>query len=536
MKRLPAREILTEYWSKLFDPTPSPYDTDWLIHQYFDLHGISGNFSSEKLLRAYRRDVSFFFVHILGIVPWVHVASGGQDQLEILERSQYSMRYAVRSGHKVSKSNSVAGIALYWFVTRDAARVPITSSSYFQVRQIIWHEIQAMYRECARRGVPIGGELFEDPSTGLKMGDGRQIFGFSTREKEKAAGISGKNIYYLIDEASGVDKEIFEAIEGNRAGGAIMGMYSNPTRTAGTFFEAFHGKADFWDGMRIPSYNSPNCQAGRPVVPGLATPEWVDEKRREWGESSPLFAIRVEGNFPPQGAMSVYPIEIIDRASERWRRHELVGMEPEGKLRLGVDPAISTEDEFVISIVIGKKCIEQRTYYGKDGREKAKLIMAAVQDHRLDRTTPIPVTIDKNGVGIDVITSLNGEFRDACRELRIQPLGFMAQENAVEDEKFANKRAEAVFQLKDWIVDGGMIPETSRLHAELAFTEYELNRHGQYIILPKKKERKELGHSPDRRDSLMLAVYDKNLYPFSYKSANTRVTHSAKMDRYMGSQ
>jgi hypothetical protein len=37
---------------------------------------------------------------------------------------------------------------------------------------------------------------------------------------------------YLVDEASGVTDEIFEAIEGNRAGGARIAMFSNPTRPA----------------------------------------------------------------------------------------------------------------------------------------------------------------------------------------------------------------------------------------------------------------------------------------------------------------
>jgi hypothetical protein len=532
-KELKAREILTEYWKAQFDPTPSPYDRSWLIDSYFDLHGISGQINSTKMLRAFREDVSFFFVFILGVTPWVHVEKGGQDQLSILEYAQSSRRYAVRSGHKVSKSNSVAGVALWWFTTREMARVPITSSSFFQVRMIIWYEIQNLYRDCIRRDMPIGGELYEDPSTGLKIPDGRQVFGFSTRDKEKAAGISGKNIYYLLDEASGIDEDIFEAVEGNRAGGAAIGMFSNPTRTVGTFYEAFHGKKAYWDTLHIPSYHTPNCQAGRIVVPGLATPEWVEEKRDEWGEGSPLFAIRVEGDFPAQGAMSVFPLDLIEASSERFKMARRLGHRPKGDLRIGVDPAISSEDEFAIAVVVGDTCKEIRTYYNKDGREKAKLILKAVRHHRTNRTERVPVTIDANGVGIDVVTSLNGEFAEACRELRIDVLPFMAQEKPMDTDKYVNRRAEAIYHLSDWIDSGGEIPEDNKLHAELAATEYDVNKKGLILILPKKKEKKELGHSPDRRDALALAVYNKHAHEFDYKGAGQRATHSAKMDRYM---
>lgn len=532
-KRLPARDILEEYWKGRFDPMPTPHDKEWLIESYFEMHGLTGRVNSSKMLRAFRSDISFFFCFVLGIVPWVHLEKPGQDQLGILECAQHSRRFAVRSGHKVSKSNSVAGIALWWFVTREMARVPITSSSFFQVRMIIWYEIQNLYRSCLRREMPIGGEIYEDPSTGLKMPDGRQVFGFSTRDKEKAAGISGKNIYYLLDEASGIDEDIFEAVEGNRAGGAIMGMFSNPTRTVGTFYDAFYGKADFWDGLHIPSYHSPNCQAGRIVVPGLATPEWVHEKRREWGDGSPLFAIRVEGDFPVQGAMSVYPLDIIERSAQRHMQQERLGYEPEGELRIGVDPAISGEDEFVIAIVQGDTCKELRAYYNKDGREKAKLVLKAIRDHKTQRMSRVPVTVDANGFGVDVITSLNGEYRQACHQLRVDVIGFMAQENPVDESRYENKRAEAIFHLKHWIEAGGKVPHDNKLHAELAATEYEVNKKGFILIVSKKKEKKELGHSPDRRDALALAVYNKQSYTFSYKGANRRVTHSGKMSRYM---
>ena len=74
------------------------------------------------------------------------------------------------------------------------------------------------------------------------------------------AGISGPDILFIIDEASGVPEDIFEAIEGNRAAGADVILCSNPTQTSGTFFDAFHSKRDLWHPLTISSEETPNVE------------------------------------------------------------------------------------------------------------------------------------------------------------------------------------------------------------------------------------------------------------------------------------
>jgi hypothetical protein len=264
--------------------------------------------------------------------------------------------------------------------------VAITSASFNQVKKIIWHEMKNMYRACD--GV-IGGELYEDPRSGLVFPDGREIFGFSTKEPERAAGISGANLLYLVDEGSGVEETIFEAIEGNRAGGAKIVMFSNPTKTFGTFYESFHAKRSFWNTIHISSEESPNVLARRKIIPGLATVGWVQEKRKEWGEESPLFKVRVAGDFPPIGEDTVIPLYLVDMAKLDYEEYAL-----EGPLRIGVDIAKFGNDDSVIWGIRGVKALVPKIVSKQDNVVVASKVIEYVEKHKYRKSEDVIVRLD----------------------------------------------------------------------------------------------------------------------------------------------
>ena len=78
-----------------------------------------------------------FAEECFGIKPW-------SKQAEFMQAVVYHHRVAVRSGHKVSKSNAAALLAYWWAITRPGAKVICTSSSHRQVRDILWGEITAL--------------------------------------------------------------------------------------------------------------------------------------------------------------------------------------------------------------------------------------------------------------------------------------------------------------------------------------------------------------------------------------------------------
>ena len=120
--------------------------------------------------------------------------------------------------------------------SRPGARVVLSSASARQVKTILWREVKALHRRAVARGYDLPAPAL-DPETGVRWEDGREILGFTARDPEKMAGVSGAHLLFLLDEASGISPEIFEAIEGNRAGGARIALASNPTQQSGEFFD-----------------------------------------------------------------------------------------------------------------------------------------------------------------------------------------------------------------------------------------------------------------------------------------------------------
>jgi hypothetical protein len=159
---------------------------------------------------VYRDDPVGYCRDRLGIDPW---SFQRELMLAVLEHD----RLSIRSGHKCGKSTALACLALWIYETRQNARVVITAPGDRQVNGIIWREIKRLAKK-ARIAVPGADQDVKRASTGWSHPTNEsEIRGYTAGQKEAIAGVSGSTVVYLVDEASGVKPEIFEAIEGNRA-------------------------------------------------------------------------------------------------------------------------------------------------------------------------------------------------------------------------------------------------------------------------------------------------------------------------------
>lgn len=524
MAKLTSRRILTHYWQRwIEDDVLLP--RAFLVDHFSKMLSLDDNYGVNDLLIAYRRCAPFWFVNVLDIVPWVHLKKPGQDQLGQIETMQNNDRSACSAGHKVSKSLTFAGMALRHFATIPMARVPLTSATYLQVKKILWREIHLLYRRAGRIGIDLGGDLHLDPSAGLTMPDGREIFGFTTKDAEKAAGVSGPANWYLCDEASGIPDEIFEPIEGNLAGGGKIALSSQGTKPSGYFYNAFHRESDVWACVIIPSWHSPNYQAKRILIPGLATEKWVVERREKWGASSPLFIVRVAGGFPPQGFNSVFSLNLaLDAKSRRFFFDDGDGF-PRGALTIGCDPAFEGDDEMVIYAVRGKYVYPPVVAHLCNGNDIARMICEEVERRRRTPGEIVRVNIDGIGEGRTAYDSLStGLYQQRANELHLEVVSVDVREVADREDEFYNLRTQLAFELAAWIEDGAMIEEDLMLEAELAACMYLMDAKGRYQLPLKKIEKKELGHSPDRRNALELAVYGDTRYIVEAHIGDERIT------------
>lgn len=468
-------------------------------------------------------DPVWFFRSILGVELW-------DKQREAALATTQHKRVAISSGHKTGKSYLVAGLALSKYCAYSDSRVVFTSTTSRQVDDILWRQTRQLIAEagmcvdCKRvdphgpRPCPhsalIDGNIGDLARTGLKAGF-REIKGFTAREAEAVAGISGAHLWYFPDEASGIPEDIFQAIEGNRAGGAQLVMTSNPTKTEGTFFEAFHGKKDTWCTITISSAETPNCTIAPGTIPGLADPEWIEEKLQEWGEDSAFFKVRVLGLFPTNEDGKIFSLAMIQAAQERWLSTPAPApTDVGGRLFIGVDPAGASGqgDETAICVRRGIKILGLFTRRGLS--EEAHLVEVLGTCARFKGPGEVPVVVlDRDGkIGAQVYGLMMAYSTAHPTEFELTPV--RSSDAAIRNPRVYDRiRDELVSSAEDWVRNGGTLPEDSKLEQELHFLEWVTGPNGKTKVTPKSEIRKALSRSPDRYDAFALSVWEaRSLY------------------------
>jgi hypothetical protein len=471
----------------------------------------------------YQLDPVAFFREVLGVEPW-------HRQVEIIEAIRDYPRVAIASGHKVSKSHTAAGVALHFYCSYPDARVVMSSTTARQVDQILWRELRIMRARSGRcvackdadpdghlipkpcpHSAVIDGDIGELARTGLKSEDFREVVGFTARESEAVAGVSGRNLLYIIDEASGVPDVIFEAIGGNLAGGGRVVLFGNPTRNEGEFFDAFHGKSQLYKTLRVSSEESPNVVAGKTVIPGLATRDWITEKRIEWGEDSALYQVRVLGRHATHEDGKAFTLHAI---AESEARHAET---PEaGRLFIGIDPAGESGlgDEAAFAARRGLKILALQTFRGLTEQQHIGRALGMISTHGLPRETPV-IVVDREGpIGTKVYSELRVLASKAPPPFEL--VSVRASDRAVRKPQIYDRiKDELVANLAQWMRDGGALVEDAKLERELHAHEWTQAINGRLKITSKDVVRKTIGRSPDRMDAVALSCWE----PLSLQTA-----------------
>lgn len=470
----------------------------------------------------YAQDPSAYCREILGFRPW-------HKQVEMLEAVRDHLRVAVRTGHKIGKSRSAAALASWFYDSFVNARVIMTSTTDHQVNNILWRELRMLRAEmgvcveckaakyrgpkpCPHSAVS-PGELAERARTGLKAPDFREVVGFTAAEPEAVAGISGPNMLYIVDEASGVPDEIYEAIEGNRAGGARIVLFGNPTRNEGEFYDAFYDdrKRAVYKGITISSEETPNVVEQRDdVVPGLATYAWVEEKKKEWGEDSAAYMVRVKGLHATKEEGRIFSLHTIGQAEQRW---DVVPAE--GFLQLGIDPAGPTGsgDDSGFSVRRGYKQLALRRRIGLTAEAHLVEALSLIAEFReLPDEIPLVMLDSEGQVGAKVFGYMQAFAEQNPRAFKLGCV--RASDRATREPMIYDKQRDAlVSNFEGWIKDGGALVTDSLLAHEMHQYEYfRAASNGRYKVTPKDVIRKRIGRSPDSFDATTLSVWVPTWY------------------------
>ena len=454
----------------------------------------------------WRDDPAAFARDVLGIcLP--------ADQVRIIESRRDTRNTTVRSGHKCGKTTAIAVAAIWFYCAFDRARVLCTAVKASQVDQVIWAEIKRLVRRSRTPDAstswtapyPVTGTLNETARFGLVADDGRQIWGATARTGEGLAGISGPNILILADEASGIGDGFFEVLGTSLAGsgGVVRKAYiSNPTRSVGEFYRSHTSNASLFHCIHISSEDTPNAR-GLALVPGLAGKEWIEERKREWGEDSPQYRIRVKGEFVLDAEGKILSLNAIAEAQLRWDESP-----DEGQLQLGIDPAGDgvIGDETAIALRRGSRIVQVPAWRGLSEDAIVAHALGMLREHRRSGDTTPRIAIDvEGGIGTRVGAKLRAH-------LDANPGAFVLVQVRGGKKMWGSPEYHLVRdalwgQFQKWIIAGGAIPDDIQLAQDLNAPTFTSDANRRYRATPKDVLRRELGRSPDRGDAACLAVW-----------------------------
>lgn len=293
----------------------------------------------------YADDPVGFFRDILGISLW-------EKQVEIVLALRDNPRVVVPACFAAGKTYLAAAIALWWLYTRRPALSITTAPTGRQVKKNLWRNVRQLFHSAK---VKLPGRLLQ---TELILADNWQGFGFSGATGGGVQGVhEAENVLFIEDESAAMEPAILEEFEGITATtGSRHLKIGNPITADGPFWKACEDKEN-WVCIHISAFDVPNVKERREVVKGLVGWDWVEHKRRVYGEKSPLWVTKVLGQFWQQTSDLVIPIAWAQAALDRWDSPELLEWEANndlGPIEIAVDVGM-TIDETVITKKHGRR-------------------------------------------------------------------------------------------------------------------------------------------------------------------------------------
>ncbi len=434
-----------------------------------------------------------------GPQPW-------SRQAEIIEAIPRYAEVDVASGHSIGKDWLSARIALWWLFTRPNSIVITTAPTERQVKTILWGELRKAYHASK---IPLGGTLAPVDSmlrvdTQFNKAPMHYAKGMVSRDASSLQGFHAEHVLLIVDEAAGIASYAFEGLEScaSTATSRILRI-GNPTCGPNHPF-ARSCRRPTVEGkhltIEISSTETPNYKAGKELVPGLASREFVERIKERYGEQSQTYRSRVLGKFPTGSPDSLITLDHIGEARSRFNE-DLPNPESQ-EVRVGVDVARQGPDATSICVRKGN-----RIHWPKNGlMHKADAIQVARRAADIAQEyDALSIALDGGGLGAGPIDALRDmqRRREVPFSIEIHEVQFGAR--ATEPDRYSNRRSELWMRMRDALRNELVYDCDDELAEELTAPRFGYS--GARIQLEKKEQiKKRLGRSTDRSDALALAI------------------------------
>ncbi len=406
-----------------------------------------------------------------------------RDYLMKPDAREIPLGVAVSSGHGIGKSALIGIISDWGMSTCLDCRVVITANTEGQLKTKTAPEVNKWMQ------MSITADWFKRGVMTIVSSDKRyekswrlDFIPWSAKNPSAFQGLHNrkKRIIFIMDEGSGIDDIIWETAEGALTDAdteIIWIVFGNPMNSLGRFRECWRRhSATFQIKRKIDSR----------TVPGTNL-KLFERWAKVYGEDSDFFKSRVKGQFPSQSAGQFMSDKMIEAARARPLRKEQYNFAP---VILSCDPAWTGDDMLVISKRQGLFFeILNKIPYNDDDVHIANILARYESKYNAAQ-----VFID-GGFG----TGIYSAGKSMGRVWRL--VWFSAKSGRVD---CMNKRAEMFVLAKEWLIDGGAIPDDDDLVEEMLAVETMATLDGKFRFAPKDAMKALIGRSPNCWDSLGL--------------------------------
>ena len=240
------------------------------------------------------------------------------------------------TGNAIGKDYLVGGVLPWWLCTRHQSLAIVTGPSQTVLGSVTWKEI----RQAAQRrsddptgsiplGITFSKGIKASPLT-ARLRDDWQALGYSTTSVERASGQHNRKLLVVVEEASGVEDEIWDAIDSLKF--ARMLAILNPICADGRAVRLIRqADRDRQDGVpphlavnaiRVSSRESPDAGNAESRF-GLADKTWIDSCERNYGKNSLWVRSHIDAIIPDVSAECLIEERFLDWAASRPPRPSL---------------------------------------------------------------------------------------------------------------------------------------------------------------------------------------------------------------------
>lgn len=397
---------------------------------------------------------------------------------------------AVKSGQGPGKTAASVVIGLWRTYRAFEAITFITAPTQHQVRDV-W---LAECRRWVQRAHPFIKRIVNVTKTRVVFNNNSNwgIWTVPASRPEAFAGRHEEHMTIICDEASGIEREIMQTIQGTLTNeDSLWISISNPTTRQGYFYDFFTKNRDRTHCLTFNAEETPESSHFS-----------KDAQRKiaaEYGINSDVYGVRVKGEFPGIDPNAVMGIEDLEACA---RLDKIEAVRSARHIRtIGIDLARFGSDESVICMRSGNAVVRWEWFVKQEPVDILKRAVLWQQEANWSNDSCWFI-IDASGLGEGAVYWM---YEDADRQV----YEFKGAGKSTESE-FENKITQGYFQLGRKVRQRCIhLPDDNQMLRQLSSRLYAFTPKGKMMLEPKDVYVKRQEHSPDRADAVVLAFYDE---------------------------